>query len=115
MIDERLLPDWINLDVWHDYRDHRRAMRKKMTELAEKYFLRELQKLHKEGHDVNELMCTSIANGWSCLVRPKTGGSNGYKTQADRAAENIAAAWAEAAGDSGTDQTGSEIPKLSIV
>lgn len=67
---EPTLPDFINGDSWADWLQHRKEIKKKATPLAQKKMITQLSKLHQTGHDVNECIDYSIANGWAGIFAP---------------------------------------------
>ena len=67
------LPNWLDAEVWNSYCQHRAAMPKKnhMSANAEKLAIAQLAKWWGAGHDPNEIVRTSIMNGWLGLFEPK--------------------------------------------
>lgn len=61
------LPDWIDSDLWEAFKVHRQQIKKPMTEQAEQLNLRCLGKIRELGQDPNEVIETTIANGWTGL------------------------------------------------
>ena len=68
------MPDWLPADKWQDFVDHRKAIRKPMTEKARERMLRHLADLKGKGHDVVTLMDTAIRSGWQDVYEPKASG-----------------------------------------
>jgi hypothetical protein len=66
------LPEWLPLAVIADFREHRKKIKKPLTERAEQLFMRELERLRDAGHDPVECVETAILNGWSSVYAPKT-------------------------------------------
>ena len=107
MIEVALLPTWLDFEVWNDFRAHRREQKLRMTETAEKYLLRKLEALKTEGHDPNEAMCESIANGWRGVFAPKKPNRSRKHAEIDAAMQRL--------GAIGPGDTGGHVPKLAIV
>ena len=73
-VQREVLPDWLPADKWQDFVDHRKAIRKPMTEKARERMLRHLADLKGKGHDVVTLMDTAIRSGWQDVYEPKASG-----------------------------------------
>jgi len=78
-------PDWLDLDLWKDFKDHRQKLKKPMTERAEKINITELQKIIKDGYSQKVIVELSISKGWQSFYRPKsrpdeTSSQSEYKT-----------------------------------
>lgn len=58
------LPPGIDPDLWRDFVENRRQMKKPLTEVAKRRTLQKLVRLQGQGHDVNELIERSITSGW---------------------------------------------------
>jgi hypothetical protein len=70
------LPDWLNMATWEEFEDHRRDIKKPLTDLARTKLLNKLASLSKEEQD--ECIANSIASGWAGLFPNKlNGGVNG--------------------------------------
>ena len=75
------LPEFVSPDVWADFADHRRALRRQLTPQAVKGILEDLAK-HPD--DADEMLRTSIKRGWTGVFpidkdrdkRNRGGGSN---------------------------------------
>ena len=67
------LPDWLDLDLWKDYLDHRKHQGgKNISERSEKINITELKKFVDMGYTQKELIERTIANGWKGFFQPKT-------------------------------------------
>jgi hypothetical protein len=73
-LQREVLPDWLPADKWQDFVDHRKAIRKPMTDKARERMLRHLADLKAKGHDVVTLMDTAIRSGWQDVYEPKAAG-----------------------------------------
>jgi hypothetical protein len=59
------LPEWLDPQLWQEWKDHRKASRKKMTPQAEKLAIKQLGEFHSAGHNLRNIIERSIAGGWS--------------------------------------------------
>ena len=78
----------LDLETWEEFRIHRKKIKKPMTEYAEKLMIKKLTKLQSEGHDPNQLLEESIANGWQGIFEPKKQTQTKYLSADERAREN---------------------------
>lgn len=69
-----VLPDWLPANRWADFIEHRKALRKPMTDKARARMLTHLAGLKAKGHDVLALMDTAIRSGWQDVYEPKAAG-----------------------------------------
>jgi len=85
------LPDWLCPQAWQEWRDHRKAIRKRMTPLAETKLLLALGRLRDSGEDPVAVLEQAIANGWTGLypVKSATGGRQGAAAAAAAALKLI--------------------------
>ena len=58
------LPPYIDPELWSDFVQSRKEMKKPMTPTAQKRALKLLVKFQNEGRDPNESLERSIINGW---------------------------------------------------
>ena len=85
------IPDWLEMDVWDQFRIHRKHIKKQMSEYAEKLMLKKLGKAEQDGHDPNDLLRDAICAGWQGVVIPDKVSSKPqpkFPTSAERAREN---------------------------
>ncbi len=68
----RDLPDWLPEKSLSDFKAHRKAMKKPMTEQAEALLIVELEKLRAAGHDPVSCLNTAILKGWQMPYAPKS-------------------------------------------
>lgn len=73
-IQREVLPDWLPAEKWADFVEHRKAIRKPMTDRAQERMLRHLADLRSQGHDAVALMDTAIRSGWQDVYAPKPAG-----------------------------------------
>lgn len=66
------LPDWLNVETWKSYVQSRPARSCKPESL--KAALSKLEAFRAAGHDPNEIVATSLANGWQMLKEPEVKG-----------------------------------------
>ena len=81
------LPDWIPVDLWNDYEEMRRKIRKPMTDKARKLAVNTIERLRQEGHSPREVVEQSIFKSWQGLFAPSRNGGNGnghYETWNER-------------------------------
>lgn len=64
-------PDWLDKDLWRDFREHRRKLRKPMTDRAEALLVERLAKYKEEGYNPTNLLKTAIERGWLTVYKPK--------------------------------------------
>ena len=67
------LPAWLSEDLWNDFVEHRRLLRKPLTPLAATRVLKILQDVADQFSEAEARQCldTSIANGWVGVFPPK--------------------------------------------
>ena len=70
-----ILPDWLSAKLWQSFIDHRKSLKAKMTLHAEKLNLNKLISFHEKGCDCEDVINTSIANGWKGFFEPKDKGN----------------------------------------
>ena len=78
----------LDLETWEEFRIHRKKIKKPMTEYAEKLMIKKLTKLQSEGHNPNQLLEESIANGWQGIFEPKKQTQTKYLSADERARLN---------------------------
>jgi hypothetical protein len=59
------LPGWLPSASWEEFKKHRIAIKKRMTDLAESKTLKELDSLRQKGHDPVKVLERSIQHGWA--------------------------------------------------
>jgi len=69
-----ILPDWMDAELWDDFKESRKKLRKPMTERAEKLVLQKCAFLKEKGHNPKHLVMTAIESGWQTVYEPKTKG-----------------------------------------
>lgn len=86
------MPPYIDPETWADFIEGRREMQKKnripFTAVAQKRILLKLEKMHQEGHDVNQALEDAICNSWRSVFPPKQQALRA-PTQASRRADTL--------------------------
>lgn len=80
------LPEWLSEEVWGDWLQHRREIKKPMTATASQKLLAKLGRLRDQGHDPASLIDEAISNGSQSVYEPKgsaKGSARRPATQAD--------------------------------
>ena len=65
------LPDWLEKDLWDDFREHRKKLRKPMTQRAEQTIINKLDECREKGLNPRHLILTAIERGWLSVFEPK--------------------------------------------
>lgn len=74
--EERIIPKpdglfFVSDEQWNDWVQHRNEIKKPLTPLAVKQLTTKLTQFYKQGYDCNDLISTSITNGWQGIFEPK--------------------------------------------
>lgn len=82
---EPQLPDWLPKASWDEFTEHRRALRKPLTQLAKTKIINELDRLRASGNDPAEVIDQSIRSGWIGVfpLRPAHARGASYTTTSD--------------------------------
>lgn len=87
------IPNFIDGEVWTEWIQHRKEIRKALKPTQSKAQIKKLTKWHEQGHDVNQIINQSITNGWAGLFELKEN-QNGKTTKqqqiSDQARELLA-------------------------
>ena len=76
------LPEWLPPEAWLSWDAQRKAMSPKgWTPLAKERALATLHQLHTDGHDVVQVIATSIERGWTGLFAPKATGNTSAQSK----------------------------------
>ena len=67
------LPAWLSEELWNDFKEHRKLLRKPLTPLAATRILKTLEQVAADYSEAEARQCldTSIANGWLGVFPPK--------------------------------------------
>ena len=60
-------PDWLDLEVWKEFKNYRGNGKGKFTPYAQQLAINKLEKLREEGNDPSEVIRRTIECGWSGL------------------------------------------------
>jgi len=64
-------PDWLDKKLWAAFKEHRRKLRKPMTDYAEKLAIKKLEKIMNEtGCSQEQIINLAIEKGWQGLFPP---------------------------------------------
>ena len=77
------IPDFIDKELWDDFLEMRRKMRKTPTDKAVSLLIGDLEKYKSAGDDPNEILRQSIKNNWAGVF-PLKGGQGGAHRQNPR-------------------------------
>lgn len=66
------IPNWIDPNVWDRWVKARAEIKKPLTPLQAQAQIKKLERWMHSGHDVNEILESSIAGGYQGLFEPKT-------------------------------------------
>ena len=64
------LPDWIDENLWADFVEHRKSIRKPLTAKASKMIIDKLSKIMAAGHSPESVIKESIMNGYRGVFMP---------------------------------------------
>src|SRR5262249_4923329 len=93
------LPDWLPADTWRAFEEHRKALRKPISDAAMERILRELDEQRQLGQNPTAMLDQSIANGWTGVFPVKKNGTSGVGVNRQAALEErnaeVARRWLE--------------------
>jgi hypothetical protein len=75
-VDPIVLPDWLPSETWEEFKQHRKQIKKPMSDLAQKKSIKILDKLRSEGQDIIQVIDQSIAHGWQGFFEVKSQGAS---------------------------------------
>lgn len=70
-------PLWVDQQLWADFMEMRKAIKKPATDRAQELLVIELKKLMAQGFEQQDILNNSIRNNWQDLYAPKTKAANG--------------------------------------
>lgn len=79
-----VLPGWVPADWWEQWEEHRRGIRKPLTDLARSLQVERLQELAAEGHEPVDCIKAAIASSWQGFHPPPARSANARASPADR-------------------------------
>lgn len=65
------IPSFIDNNIWNDWVEYRNEIKKPLKPSIVKAQVKKFVQWHDEGYDVNEIINTTISNGWTGLFEPK--------------------------------------------
>ncbi len=74
-LDLSSIPEWLSIESVAGFIDHRKSIKKPMTQQALTLLINKLDKHRAEGHDPVAMLEESIMNGWQGVFPPKPGAS----------------------------------------
>jgi len=66
-----VIPDFINLQIWGEFLEMRRRMKRSVTLNGMKLLVGSLEKMRDHGEDVNAVLAQSVAHSWIGVYRVK--------------------------------------------
>lgn len=66
-----VLPDWLEKELWESFVQFRKDIKAPMKDKAKKLNLDRLIKFKQQGYDIEEIINTTIMNGWKSFYPPK--------------------------------------------
>ena len=93
------LPAWLDPEIWNSYVKSRKSKTRSAESL--KAALAKLERFRAEGHDANEIVSTSLANGWQGLFAPDAKGGKAKiipqppRIQCGNCSKPLAGSWTE--------------------
>ena len=64
------IPDFIDSELWQDFEQHRKEIRKPLKPTTKKYILKKLAVMYQSGIDVNKAILQTLENGWQGIFEP---------------------------------------------
>lgn len=77
------LPVWIPPDTWLNFEEHRKKLRKPMTDYARLLIFGKLERARAKGHDPTDMLETAIERGWQSVFEPTDGRKDHEKNKPD--------------------------------
>ena len=71
LLTEWIPPTYVDQEIWDAFIKHRKEKKHALKEESYKWCMREMDKINKAGHDVNEALTKSIANGYTGIFAPR--------------------------------------------
>jgi len=66
-----ILPDWIDPELWKQFLDHRKKLRKPATAYSQHLLIKKLEKIKEAGFDPEDTINISIERGWQGFFQPQ--------------------------------------------
>lgn len=74
-----VLPEFLDASSWNEWVEHRKQLKRPMTDHAKRLALNKLIALHSQGEDPKAVIEQAILNGWQGLFPVKGDCRNGYR------------------------------------
>jgi len=87
------LPDWLPKDLWEEYLNMRRQIKKPLTSFGQRLAIKNLNKLREQGYDVGEIIETSISRCWLGFFPPQNNLFHNYSGYKNRKEEDEEEDW----------------------
>lgn len=84
------IPDWLNLESWNSFVEHRKNLKAPLTDHAKKLAISKLAELRESGNDPDHVIAQSILNGWKGLFEHKSSKRNGSVHETNSRPDNSA-------------------------
>ena len=68
--EDMALPEFMTREAWKEFIEHRKQIKKPMTQLAAEKMLKNFVKYHEQGHDVQAMIDKAIECGWQSVYPP---------------------------------------------
>lgn len=65
------LPDWIPIQAWNAYLEHRKKLKKPLTDYSMNLAVQKLQKIVDAGHKPTDVINETVLKGWLTFYAPK--------------------------------------------
>lgn len=75
-IKEFELPDWLPLDEWNAFIEHRKKLKKPLTQYSMKLAIKQLKKIVDAGYKADDVINEAILKGWQSFFTPKDNGAS---------------------------------------
>lgn len=104
------IPDWLDGELWDEYKSHRKELKKPMSAVAESRAIKKLERWKEQGHDPTMVINTTLENNWIGFVDPdelkgKRNGNHNKSEQADAAISKALAELEQESIDSNISET----------
>jgi len=70
--DDVTLPEWLDFDLWKEFLEHRKKLRKPMTNYAQNLMLKKLTWMKEKGYNPEHLLKDAMVKGYQDVFEPKT-------------------------------------------
>ena len=71
------IPAWMPLEKWNEFIKFRKSLKPPITDYAQTLAIKKLERFREEGHDIDDIISTTIENGWKGFFAPKNKKRNG--------------------------------------